>query len=660
MLGTLATDGADLRLVWRRDAKQGLSLPILLDILRTPAKGLIGREPGQEGRPMAQRREDVRNVAIIAHVDHGKTTLVDALLRQSGALGDRGAVVDCVMDSKDQERERGITILAKICAVDYAGIRVNVIDTPGHADFGGEVERVLRMADGCLLLVDAAEGPMPQTRFVLRKALENGLKPIIVVNKVDKPAANPQRAVDMVFDLMVELGAEDWQLDFPVLYGSGRDGWMVADLAADPHEDVRALFAAIIAHIPGPQIDAAAPLRLQVSSIDYNDFVGRIGIGRVYAGRLHAGEQVVLVKGDNAVPRPCRVLQLHRPRGLGREEVEQAEAGDIVQITGLEGVDISDTVCDPAHPQALPQIPIDEPTIRMTLGVTTSPLAGRDGKPLQSRDLWSRLVKERERNVALRLESTDQPDVFQVAGRGLLHLAVLIEDLRREGCELQVGPPRVILHEDSHGHRLEPIELAVVDVPDEHASRIVQAMLERRAELLSMSATEGGIQHLEFSIPSRGLIGLRTRVLTLSQGEAVLHTVFDRYGPWRGEIERRRGGALVSICDGEAIAFAMSSIEERGVLFVEAGAPLYEGLVVGEHAKDSDLIVNLTKGKKLTNVRSAGNDDAVRLTPPRRMGLEDALEWIAADELVEVTPQAIRIRKTLLREVDRRRAARGG
>ncbi|TVR13335.1 MAG: translational GTPase TypA [Planctomycetota bacterium] len=602
------------------------------------------------------RRTDIRNIAIIAHVDHGKTTLVDALFKQAGVFRAGQQVAECVMDSDDQERERGITILAKNCAVTWEDIRLNLIDTPGHADFGGEVERVLRMADGVLLLVDAFEGPMPQTRFVLRKALENGLKPLVVVNKVDKPGCRPQAVVDEVFDLMVDLDAQDWQLDFPVLYGSGRDGWMTTDLD-ERTQDCRALFESIIREVPGPAVRPGAPLQLQVANLDHNDFVGRIAIGRVYAGSINAGDRVAVVKDANAVPRPGRVLQLHTFDGLGRREIKQAEAGDIVLVTGLDGIDISDTICDPQHPNALPPIPIDEPTIRMTFGVTTSPMAGQDGKPLQSRELKARLDRECERNVALRVAETDAAEVFEVAGRGLLHLSVLIENMRREGFELQVGPPRVILKEGDRGERLEPMELAVVDVPEESSSRVMALILERRGELQSMS-NRGDLQHLEFIVPSRGLIGLRTQLLTATRGEAILNTVFQGYAPWCGELSARRNGVILSMGPGEAVAYAIWNLQDRGRFFIEPGDVIYEGMICGENSKESDLTVNLTKSKQLTNVRSSGADDAIKIVPVTRPTLEEALEYIGPDELVEVTPHHIRLRKAMLKEVDRKRASR--
>jgi GTP-binding protein len=603
-----------------------------------------------------ERRSDLRNVAIIAHVDHGKTTLLDAMLNQAGVFREGQDVATCVMDSEDQERERGITILAKNCAVDYEGVRLNLIDTPGHADFGGEVERVLRMADGVLLLVDAFEGPMPQTRFVLRKAIQNGLKPVVVVNKVDKDGSRPEHVVDLVFDLMAELEAEDWQLDFPTLYGSGRDGYM--NLTSDGRSgDLRPLFDAILEHVPGPPVESDAPLALQVANFDHNDFVGRIAIGRVHSGSIKAGQEVVVVKGDVDNAKKGRALQLHRFLGLGREEVAEVAAGDIVQITGLEGVDISDTICAVDTPRALPPIPIDEPTIRLTIGVTTSPLAGTEGKPLQSRDLRARLERECERNVAMRMADTDQPDVFEVSGRGLLHLSVLIETMRREGSEFQVGPPRVILHHDDAGKRLEPVELAVVDVPEEKGSRIVSLMLERRGELREMS-NNGELQHLEFSVPSRGLIGLRTKLLSASQGEATLNTVFMEYQPWRGDIDGRRNGAIISMTAGDSVPYAIFNLEDRGFFFIGSSEPVYEGMVVGEHSKENDIVVNLTKAKHLTNIRSSGADEAVKLTPATRLSLEESLEYIGPDELVEVTPKSLRLRKYHLNEVDRKRAGR--
>ena len=610
-----------------------------------------------------ERRADVRNIAIIAHVDHGKTTLVDALLKQGGAFHAKQVVEICAMDSNDQERERGITILAKNCAVQYGDMRINIVDTPGHADFGGEVERVLRMADGALVLVDAFEGCLPQTRFVLRKAIQSGLKLILVVNKIDKPNCEPTVIADRIFDLMVELGAEDWQLDFPVVFGSGRMGFMELTLEAGQARLVsndgtlKPLFDLIVAEIPGPPVKFDGSLQLQVANIDHNDFVGRMGIGRIYAGSIKAGQAVCVVSGPDGVPRRGRVLQLQRFSGMGRVEIKEARAGDIVVVTGLEQITISDTICDAEAPLALPPIPIDEPTIKMTFGVNTSPITGTEGKPLQSRDLKTRLEREAQRNVAMRFAATDQPDVFEVSGRGVLHLSVLIEAMRREGSELQVGPPRVIYKEDEHGNRLEPIELAVIDVPEVHASKVMNLMLQRRAELTVMEA-KGSYQHLEFTIPSRGLLGLRNIMLSASQGEAMLNTMFLEYGKYRGEIEKRVNGAIVSQGNGEVVAFALFLLQERGQFFVNVKEPLYEGQVVGENAKDTEMLVNLCKEKKLTNIRSSGADEAIRITPPKKHSLEEALEYIKADELVEVTPKSIRLRKLHLLETDRKRFSR--
>ncbi|GDY11608.1 GTP-binding protein [Planctomycetota bacterium] len=617
-----------------------------------------------------ERRSDIRNIAIIAHVDHGKTTLVDALLRQGGAFRVNQQMTDCVMDSNDQERERGITILAKNCACIYPSkehgdIRINIVDTPGHADFGGEVERVLRMADGALVLVDAFEGCLPQTRFVTRKAIQTGLKLILVVNKIDKPNCDPKSIPDKIFDLMVELGAEDWQLDFPIVYGSGRSGFMECTLEEGQARlksgggDLRPLFETIVKEIPGPPVKSTAPLQLQVSNIDHNDFVGRMGIGRIVAGSIKANQSVVVISGPDGIPQRGRALQLHRFSGLGREEVKEAKAGDVVIVTGLEQVNISDTICDPEHPNPLPPIPIDEPTIKMTFGVSTSPIAGTEGKPLQSRELRARLDREAQKNVAMRFADTDQPDVFEVSGRGVLHLAVLVETLRREGAELQIGPPRVIIKQGPHGEKLEPVELAMIDVPEVHSSKVMNLMLPRRATVLAMDA-RGSFQHLEFSIPARGLMGLRNLLLSATQGEATLNTMFIGYEPWRGDIEKRVNGAIVSGNDGEVIAYALFMLQDRGTFFVDVGQPIYEGQVVGENNKDNELVVNLTKEKKLTNVRSSGADEAIRITPPRQMSLEECMEYIKPDELVEVTPKSLRLRKLFLAENERKRSSRVG
>ena len=613
---------------------------------------------------VVERRSDVRNIAIIAHVDHGKTTLVDALLKQGGAFHSKQVVEICAMDSNDQERERGITILAKNCAVQYGDIRLNIVDTPGHADFGGEVERVLRMADGALVLVDAFEGCLPQTRFVLRKAIQTGLKLILVVNKIDKTNCEPEVITDKIFDLMVELGAEDWQLDFPVVFGSGRMGFMENTLEAGREKlksgdgTLKPLFDLIVAEIPGPPVKPNDPLQLQVANLDHNDFVGRMGIGRIFAGSIKAGQQVCVVSGPDGIPHKGRVLKLQRFSGMGKADIEEAKAGDIVIVTGLEQISISDTICEPEIPLPLPPIPIDEPTIKMTFGVNTSPITGQEGKPLQSRDLKNRLIREAQRNVAMRWAETEAPDVFEVSGRGVLHLSVLIESMRRENSELQIGPPRVIFKEDEHGNKTEPMELAVIDVPEVHASKVMNLMLSRRGELRVMEA-KGTYQHLEFSIPSRGLLGLRNTMLSATQGEAILNTMFLEYGPYRGEIEKRVNGAIISQGGGEVVAFGLFMLQERGKFFIDVGEPLYEGQVVGENAKDTDMVVNLSKEKKLTNIRSSGADEAIRITPPHKHSLEEALEYIKIDELVEVTPKSIRLRKLYLTENERKRFGKG-
>jgi GTP-binding protein len=613
---------------------------------------------------VVERRSDVRNIAIIAHVDHGKTTLVDALLKQGGAFHSKQVVEICAMDSNDQERERGITILAKNCAVQFGDIRLNIVDTPGHADFGGEVERVLRMADGALVLVDAFEGCLPQTRFVLRKAIQTGLKLILVVNKIDKTNCEPEVITDKIFDLMVELGAEDWQLDFPVVFGSGRMGFMENSLEAGRARLVsgdgtlKPLFDLIVSEIPGPPVKPNDPLQLQVANLDHNDFVGRMGIGRIFAGSIKAGQAVCVVSGPDGIPQKGRVLQLQRFSGMGRQEISEAKAGDIVIVTGLEQVSISDTICEPEKPLPLPPIPIDEPTIKMTFGVNTSPITGMEGKPLQSRDLKNRLIREAQRNVAMRWAETEAPDVFEVSGRGVLHLSVLIESMRRENSELQIGPPRVIFKEDENGNKTEPMELAVIDVPEVHSSKVMNLMLSRRGELRVMES-KGAYQHLEFSIPSRGLLGLRNTMLSATQGEAILNTMFLEYGPYRGEIEKRVNGAIISQGGGEVVAFGLFMLQERGKFFIDVGEPLYEGQVVGENAKDTDMVVNLSKEKKLTNIRSSGADEAIRITPPHKHSLEEALEYIKIDELVEVTPKSIRLRKLYLTENERKRFGKG-
>jgi GTP-binding protein len=609
----------------------------------------------------------LRNIAIIAHVDHGKTTLVDQLLRQSGTFAAHQQVVERVMDSNDLERERGITILAKNCAVTYAGTHINIVDTPGHADFGGEVERVLSMVDGVLLLVDAVEGPMPQTRFVTRKALALGLKPIVVVNKVDRPGARPEWVVNQTFDLFDRLGASEEQLDFPVVYASALQGWAVLEADAIPaaatggtaglaQPDLKPLFEAILRHVPVRADDPDGALQLQISSLDYSSYVGRIGIGRISRGRLRAGEPVVVLNGE-APPVPARVNQVQVFRGLERVATEEAEAGDIVLVTGVEPLGIGVTIADPLAPQALPPLTVDEPTLTMNFQVNTSPFAGREGRFVTSRQLRERLLRETMSNVALRVEDTEDPDVFLVSGRGELHLAILIENMRREGYELAVSRPRVVIRE-MNGVRCEPYEMLAVDVEEAHQGAVMEALGARRGDLADMAPAGRGRVRLDYRIPARGLIGFQSDFLTMTRGTGIMSHVFDGYAAMKPEIAERRNGVLVSAEHGQAVAYALWKLQERGRLFVEPGDPLYEGMVIGLHSRENDLIVNPVKTKQLTNIRAAGKDEAILLTPPIRHTLESAIEFIADDELVEITPKSIRIRKRLLQEHERRRAAR--
>ena len=595
---------------------------------------------------------DLRNIAIIAHVDHGKTTLVDKMLLQAGLFRENQQVAECVLDSNDLERERGITILAKNCSITYRGTKINIIDTPGHADFGGEVERVLRMADGCLLLVDAAEGPMPQTRFVLRKALENRLHPVVVINKVDRQDARPREVLDEVLELFISLGAEDRQIDFPVIYAVGRDGTCRLE-PEGPMTDLGPLFEAILRAVPPPGGDAAAPLRLQVASIDYSEFVGRIGVGRVYAGRARAGQDVAVCRLDGSVVKR-RVTALYTFTGLGREAAEEVSAGDIAAIAGVEDVDIGETVCDPALPEPMDPIAVEEPTIRMVFGVNGGPLAGREGKFVTSRHLRERLVRETLSNVALRVEDTRDASEFAVSGRGVLHLGILVETMRREGYEFVVGKPIPILREEG-GKRLEPLERVVVDAPEETAGRVVEILGRRRGDLLRMDK-RGDRMHMEFLVPSRGMIGVRTRVLNATRGEGVLHAIHDSYGEFRGPIPGRTEGVQVSMAAGRATAYAIQELKDRGPSFILPGEDVYVGQVVGEHCKEGDIVVNLTRTKKLTNIRAAGAERLESMTPPRRFGVEEALEYIETDELVEVTPAGLRLRKRILDEKERKRS----
>ncbi|MGB6486178.1 MAG: translational GTPase TypA [Steroidobacteraceae bacterium] len=597
----------------------------------------------------------IRNIAIIAHVDHGKTTLVDCLLRQSGTFAAHEKLTERVMDSNDIERERGITILAKNCAIEYGGTRINIVDTPGHADFGGEVERVLSMVDGVLLLVDAVEGPMPQTRFVTRKALALGLKAIVVVNKIDRPGARPGWVVDQTFELFDKLGANDEQLDFPVIYASALQGWAGTD-HLERRPDMSALFEAILKHVPPPAADSELPLQLQISTLDYNSYVGRIGIGRIRRGSVRPGQPVVLRHGDEDRG-PAKIGQVLTFTGLERRPVEEATAGDIVAITGIEDVNIGLTVCDPQSPVGLPPISVDEPTLQMNFQVNTSPLAGKEGKFVTSRQIRERLYRELQSNVALRVEDTEEPDVFQVSGRGELHLTILIENMRREGYELAVSRPQVLTHVvDGEVH--EPYEALTVDVEDTNQGAVMEALGTRRAELTDMAVDGNGRVRLDYRVPARGLIGFQGEFMTLTRGTGLMSHIFDGFAPVKGTIPDRHNGVLVSNEQGEAVAYALFNLQERGRLFVSPGEKLYEGMIIGIHSRDNDLVVNPIKTKKLTNIRAAGKDDAILLTPPIELTLEYAVEFIADDELVEVTPASIRIRKRFLKEQDRKRAER--
>jgi GTP-binding protein len=601
------------------------------------------------------KRTDIRNIAIIAHVDHGKTTLVDQMMRQSGLFRESELKGECILDSNDLERERGITILAKNIALTLGGIKVNIIDTPGHADFGGEVERVLQMADGALLLVDAAEGPLPQTRFVLRKAFERGLRPIVVINKIDRPDARPIDVLNSVFDLFVELEADDATLDFPTIYASGRNGVATTDLAV-PAVDIRPLYDAILKKVPAPEVDVDAPLQMLVVTLDYSDFVGRIAIGRVVAGKIRKGQRIALLKHDGRRVDHA-IAQLYTFDRLGRVETDEVSAGDICAVVGLEDVDIGDTIADFDNPKALPPIRVDEPTLDMIFRINDSPFAGQDGTYVTSRQLRDRLFKELESNVALRVTpSEDRRDEFHVSGRGLLHLGILLENMRREGYELSVGKPRVLTKEVD-GKTLEPIEYLVVDVPPSSIGAVMELVGNRRAECLKMDA-RGDTTHVEFTIPARGLIGLRTRMLNATSGEAIMHHTFYDYQPVRGSIPGRVNGVMISTEKGRSTAYALENLQERGTLFIGAGEAVYEGQVVGEHCRDNDLPVNVCREKKLTNVRAATAEKTILLKPPRQLPLELALEYIEEDELVEITPAAIRLRKMFLKEQDRRKLAR--
>lgn len=605
---------------------------------------------------MSTEINQLRNIAIIAHVDHGKTTLVDKLLSQSGTLDRRSEGAERIMDSNDQEKERGITILAKNTAIRWNDYRINIVDTPGHADFGGEVERVLSMVDSVLLLVDAVDGPMPQTRFVTQKAFERGLKPIVVVNKVDRPGARPDWVIDQVFDLFDRLGATDEQLDFPIVYASALNG--VAGMEADElAEDMAPLFEMIVDKVPVPDVDVDGPLQMQVSALDYNSYVGVIGVGRITRGSMATNEQVVVVGADGK-QRKGRVLTVMGYHGLERVEVDKAQAGDIVCITGVEGLNISDTLCNPAHPEALPLLTVDEPTVSMTFQVNDSPFAGKEGKFVTSRNIKDRLDQELIHNVALRVEQGDSPDRFKVSGRGELHLSVLIETMRREGFELGVSRPEVV-QKEIDGVIQEPYELVVIDVEEQHQGAVMEELGLRRAEMTNMEPDGKGRVKLEFMAPARGLIGFRGQFLTLTSGSGIMTTVFDHYGEVKGgEMATRQNGVLVSMVKGKTLSYALYNLQDRGRLFLGHGEEIYEGQIIGLHARSNDLVVNPTKAKQLTNVRAAGTDEALTLTPPVRHTLEQALEFIEDDELVEVTPESIRLRKKLLTENERKRASK--
>ena len=591
------------------------------------------------------RRDDIRNVAIIAHVDHGKTTLIDALLKQSGTFRDNEQVAERVMDSFALERERGITILAKNAAISYQGVKINFVDTPGHADFGGEVERALAMVDGVMLLVDASEGPLPQTRFVLKKALEAGLPSIVCINKIDRRDARVAAVLDAIYDLFIDLDASDEQLSFPVVYTNARAGIAKRDLAAEG-QNLQPLFDLIVSALPGPASALDGPVQFHVNNLDYNEYVGRIAIGRIIQGELHGTAVYTLCRADGSRV-PCKVAQLYSWQGLKRHEVASAQAGDIVAVAGIDEIQIGETISDSDNPVALPTIQIDDPTLAMIFGVNTAPWAGREGQYVTSRRIRERLFAEVHKNVSLRVEETDSPDAFRVMGRGELQLSVVIETMRREGYELQVSKPTVIVKE-SEGQLQEPMELVSIDVQEDYVGQVSQLMAQRKGLLTNMAPPESGRVSLEFSVPSRGLIGFRSRFLTETRGTGIIHTLFNGYAAWHGPIQNRTNGALVADREGQATPYSLFHLQERGVFFIPAGTRVYEGMVVGEHTRDKDLDVNVCREKKLTNVRAAGRDEAVRLVPYKDLDLEDALEWIAADELVEVTPLSIRLRKQVL------------
>ena len=597
--------------------------------------------------------QDIRNIAIIAHVDHGKTTLVDKMMLAGHLFKNDQAKGECVLDNNDLERERGITILSKNVSIDYKGTKINIIDTPGHSDFGGEVERVLNMADGCILLVDAFEGPMPQTRFVLQKALQIGLKPVVVVNKVDKPNCRPEEVYEMVFDLMCALDATEEQLDFPIVYGSAKNNWMGPDWST-PTEDITYLLDQIIEHIPAPQQLEGTPQML-ITSLDYSSYTGRIAVGRVHRGTLTDGMMVTLAHRDGSKEK-AKIKELHTFEGMGRKRTESVSSGDICAIVGLEHFEIGDTICDTENPEALPPIAIDEPTMSMLFTINDSPFFGREGKYVTSRHIHERLQRELEKNLALRVTKADDEDKWMVYGRGVLHLSVLIETMRREGYELQVGQPQVIF-KTIDGVRCEPIEELTINVPEEYSSKMIDMITRRKGEMLSMD-TQGDRINIEFEIPSRGIIGLRTNVLTASAGEAIMAHRYKNYQPYKGDIERRTNGSMIALESGTAFAYAIDHLQDRGKFFINPQDEVYAGQVVGEHVHENDLVINVTKAKQLTNMRASGSDEKTRIVPPIIFSLEEALEYIKEDEFVEVTPKSMRMRKIILDHLERKRATR--
>jgi GTP-binding protein len=607
--------------------------------------------------------QPIRNIAIIAHVDHGKTTLVDQLLRQSGTFRENEKVAERVMDSNDIERERGITILAKNCAVQWQGTHINIVDTPGHADFGGEVERALSMVDGVVLLIDAQEGPMPQTRFVTKKALALGLKPIVVVNKVDKPGSRPDYVINAAFELFDKLGASEDQLDFPVVYASGLNGWasLKEGKAGEAWgADMAPLFETILTQVPAHEGEPDAPLQLQISSLDYSTYVGRIGVGRINSGTLKPAMEVLVMEGTSSEGGRSykgRINQVLTFEGLERVPTESAGPGEIVLVNGIEDIGIGVTLTDPLNPQPLPMLKVDEPTLTMNFCVNTSPLAGREGKFVTSRQIWDRLQKELQSNVALKVKESGEDGIFEVSGRGELHLTILLENMRREGYELAVSKPRVVFHE-VNGERHEPIELVTVDVEDQHQGAVMQALGERKADLVNMEMDGRGRVRLEYRIPARGLIGFSNEFMNLTRGTGLISNIFDGYEAYKGEIEGRKNGVLISMDDGEIVTYALGKLDDRGRMFVKPGDPVYEGMIVGIHSRDNDLVVNAVRQKQLTNFRVSGKEDAIKITPPIELNLEYAVEFIADDELVEITPKSIRLRKRWLKEHERKRASR--